>query len=84
MFKISAAYTVAALIWFLIMSNLIKGFLGRKINTKTSILTESITDIQEFLIENIQQIKLIKISSTELSSTNKYDIKIKRLWRINS
>tara|TARA_B100000287_G_scaffold401471_1_gene421554 strand:+ start:455 stop:2221 length:1767 start_codon:yes stop_codon:yes gene_type:complete len=77
MFKISAAYTVAALIWFLIMSNLIKGFLGRKINTKTSILTESITDIQEFLIENIQQIKLIKISSTELSSTNKYDIKLK-------
>ncbi len=77
MFKISAAYTVAALIWFLIMSNLIKGFLGRKINTKTSILTESITDIQEFLIENIQQIKLIKISSTELSSTNKYDNKLK-------
>ena len=41
---------MTALIWFLIMSNLIKGFLGRKINTKTSILTESITDIQEFLI----------------------------------
>ena len=35
MFKISATYTLAALIWFLIMSNLIKGLLGKKINTKT-------------------------------------------------
>ena len=61
MFKISATYTLAALIWFLIMSNLIKGLLGKRINAKTGKLTESISDIQEFLLENIQQIKLIKI-----------------------
>lgn len=76
MFKISATYTLAALIWFLIMSNLIKGLLGKRINAKTGKLTESITDIQEFLLENIQQIKLIKISNFENNSKNKYNKKV--------
>ncbi len=76
MFKISVPYTVAALIWFLIMSNLIKGLLGRKINKKTTVLTNSITDIQDYLLENINLIKLIKISNTESISSEKYQTKL--------